>query len=158
MKTVWANRSGGLLRRKALLVFDSFRGHLTERVKARLAKARTHLAVILGGLKSMLQPLDVSIDRSFKAEFRGLYSEWMAAGHHEKTLTGRRKRASLQLVCSWILNVWHVVPTDIIVKSFKVTRISNAMDGTEDNWIHERADDPSSGDEPSPSSDTDEDI
>lgn len=158
VKTVWANRPGGLLRRKALLVLDSFRGHLTERVKARLAEGRTHLAVIPGGLTSMLQPLDVSINRPFKAEFRRLYSEWMAAGHHEKTPTGRLRRASLQLVCSWILNAWRAVSADIIVKSFKVTGISNAMDGTEDDLIHERADDASSGDETSPSSDTDEDI
>lgn len=51
-----------------------------------------------------------------------------------------------------------MVSADIIIKSFKVTGISNAMDGTEDDWIHERADDPSSDDEPSPSSDTDEDV
>lgn len=82
----------------------------------------------------------------------------MAAGHHEKTLTGRLRRASLQLVCARILNAWRAVPTDIIVTSFKVTGISNTMDGTEDNWIHERADDLSSSDEPSQSSDTDEDV
>ncbi|KAL1462130.1 hypothetical protein MTO96_027282 [Rhipicephalus appendiculatus] len=74
MKTVWAIRPGTLLQRNALLVLDSFRGHLTERVKARLAEARTHLAVIHGGLTSMLQLLDVSIDKLFKAEFRHQYS------------------------------------------------------------------------------------
>lgn len=95
VKTVWANRPGGLLRWKALLVLESFRGHLTERLKARLAEARTHLAVIPGSLTSMLQPLDVSINRPFKAEFRRLYSEWMAAGHHEETPTGRLRRSSL---------------------------------------------------------------
>lgn len=63
MKMVWANHPGGLLRRKAVLILGSFRGHLTERVKARLAEARTHLAVIPGGLTSMLQPLDVFINR-----------------------------------------------------------------------------------------------
>lgn len=130
----------------------------SQRVKARLAEARMHLAVIPGCLTSMLQPLDVSINRSYKAEFILQCSKWMAVGHHEKTPTGRLRRASLQLVCSWILNAWRAVSTDIIVKSFKVTGISNAMDGTEDDWIHERADDPSSGDKPSPSSDTDEDI
>lgn len=43
-----------------------------------------------------------------------------------------------------LLDFKRVASTDIIVKSVKVTGISNAMDGTEDDWIHERADDPSS--------------
>lgn len=37
MKTAWAKRPGGLLRRRALLVLDSFQGHVTDRVKDRLA-------------------------------------------------------------------------------------------------------------------------
>ena len=41
---------------KALLVWDSFRGHLTEAVKDLLA--RRDVAVIPGGLTPVLQPLD----------------------------------------------------------------------------------------------------
>ncbi|KAH6934815.1 hypothetical protein HPB50_001009 [Hyalomma asiaticum] len=72
--------------------------------------------------------------------------------------TRRLRRVSLQLVCSWTLKAWCTVSTDIIVKSFNVTGISKAMDCTEDDWIHERMDDASSGDKPSPSNDTSADI
>lgn len=140
IKTVWANRPGGLLQRKALLVLDSFRGHLTDRVKNRLATTRTDLAIIPGGLTSVLQPLDVCVNRPFKAEFRRCYSEWMAGGHHEKTPTGRLKRASLQQVCEWILSAWSAVSFEVVAKSFKVTGISNCMNGTEDDRLWEDAD------------------
>lgn len=154
LKTVWQNRPGALLHRKALLVLDSFRGHLTNRVKSRLADYGTDLAVIPGGLTSVLQPLDVCVNRPFKVEFRRCYSEWMAAGSHEKTPTGRLKRASLQQVCQWILNAWRSLSVETIVKSFKVTGISNAMDGTEDDQLWERADEmSSSGDDDSKSDD-----
>lgn len=101
VKTVWANRLGGLLQWKALLVLNSFRGHLTDRVKARLAETRTHLAVIPGGMTSILQPLDISVNQPFKVEFRRWYAEWMAADIHERTPTGRLKRALLQQVCGF---------------------------------------------------------
>ena len=38
---VWCNRPGGLLKKNSLLVWDQFRGHLTESVKTALAQAKT---------------------------------------------------------------------------------------------------------------------
>lgn len=48
--------------------------------------------------------------------------------------------------------------SDFMIKSFRITGIFTAMNGTEEDWIYGRADDPSSGDKPSPSSDTDKGI
>lgn len=132
--TRFMNRNQLSIRRRTEL------GHLTDRVKDRLATTRTDLAVIPGGLTSVLQPLDVCINRPFKTEFRRCYSEWMAGGHHEKTPTGRLKRASLQQVCAWILSAWRAVSLETVAKSFKVTGISNSMDGTEDDRLWGDAD------------------
>lgn len=139
LKTVWENRTGGLLAKKSLLVLDSFRGHLTDKEKTELCEAHTHLAVIPGGLTGMLQPLDVSVNRPFKVEFRRCYSEWMASDNHEKTPTGRLKRAPLATVAEWVLRAWSSVSLDIVAKSFKVTGISNNLDGTEDDLVWECA-------------------
>ena len=43
---------------RALLVWDSFRGHLTDGVKELLARRNVDIAVIPGGLTPVLQPLD----------------------------------------------------------------------------------------------------
>ena len=60
---IWMRRSGALLRKPALLVFDQLRTHLTEETKKLTAHSKTLLAVILGGLTSQL---DVSIKKPFK--------------------------------------------------------------------------------------------
>ncbi|KAK8780342.1 hypothetical protein V5799_018318 [Amblyomma americanum] len=115
-----------MLARRSLLVLDSFCGHLTGRVKERLRGIRTDMAVIPGGLTGVLQPLDVSVNRPFKVEFRMQYSEWMANGNHDETPTGRLKRALLATVLGWILSAWNSVSTNIVTQSFKVTGISNS--------------------------------
>jgi len=63
---VWHVRCGGLERRRSLLVFDSFEAHMTDRVKRALECENMNLAVIPGGLTSILQPLDVSLNKPFK--------------------------------------------------------------------------------------------
>ncbi|KAG0437837.1 hypothetical protein HPB47_017269 [Ixodes persulcatus] len=77
LKTVWENRPGGMLEKKSLLVLDS-----------------------------LLSFIVLPNQRPFKVKFRRCYTEWMASGNHEKTLTER------------------------VAKSFKVTGISNNLDGT----------------------------
>jgi hypothetical protein len=44
-----------------MLVLDSFRGHMTERVKAKVNKDGD-LIVIPGGMTKLLQPLDAVTD------------------------------------------------------------------------------------------------
>ena len=74
IKKVWRSRLGGLGRRRSLLVFDSFEAHLTDTVKASFKRDNTVLAVIPGGLTSLLQPLEVSLNKQFK---NGVRKKWM---------------------------------------------------------------------------------
>lgn len=136
VKTVWGRRAGALLY-PSLLVVDSFRGHLVDSVRAKLKELRTDLAVIPGGLTSMLQPLDVSLNKPFKDNVRRLYSEWMAEGDHAMTPGGKIKKPSVEILCSWVIEAWSMISPEIIVRSFKKTGISNALDGTEDDVVHE---------------------
>ena len=57
---------------QSLLVLDSFSAHLVNSVKRRFGEKNTNLAVIPGGLTSHLQPLDVSVNKSFKTKVRNL--------------------------------------------------------------------------------------
>lgn len=140
VKTVWGRRPGALLF-PSLLVLDSFRGHLQESVRAKFKELRTDLAVIPGGLTSMLQPLDVSLNKPFKDNVRRLYAEWMAEGEHALTPGGKIKRPSVELLCSWVSEAWGMIDVNMVARSFKKTGISNALDATEDHlvWDDEEA-------------------
>lgn len=135
VKTIWQNGPGALLSKRSLLVLDSFRCRLTDKVKKQLHRVGPDMAVIPGSLTGMLQPLDVNVNRPFMAEFRRHYTEWMPSGCHEKTPTVRLKRALLATVLCWILSAWSSVSTDIVSRSFKVTGILDSLDGTEDDFL-----------------------
>jgi hypothetical protein len=113
---VWDRRPGALRRQKAMLVLDSFRGHLNEDVKKKLQRGRTDMVVIPGGLTSILQPLDISINKPFKESLRRFYGEWMAEGNHRYTPGGKIKRPPLETMCSWILRAWDCISSNVIVK------------------------------------------
>jgi transposase-like protein len=67
VENVWSRRTVDSSNPSSLLVLDSFRGHLVSSVKQKLHEKATNMAVIPGGLTSKLQPLDVSINKSFKS-------------------------------------------------------------------------------------------
>ena len=51
---------------RSLLVWDSFRGHLTDAVSKELEKLHIYSIVIPGGCTPKVQPLDVSLNKPFK--------------------------------------------------------------------------------------------
>ncbi|CAI5993547.1 unnamed protein product [Closterium sp. NIES-65] len=83
------NPQRGQNARRAMLVLDSYRGHITQTM---LQSYRTHSitpAVIPAGCTSQIQPMDVSINRCFKAAVRARYARWfMREGIHLKTKKG----------------------------------------------------------------------
>lgn len=135
IKTVWNVRPGALLKQPAMLVLDSFRGHLVNEVKQLLKDNKTQQVVIPGGLTSILQPLDVCINKPFKDHLRRFYNEWMMRKDRPLTPAGNIKRPSLELLCTWVLNSWNLITQEMVAKSFKKTGISNALDSTEDDAL-----------------------
>ena len=125
------------MRKKSMLVWDMFKAHLSEDVKASLKAHNTDIAVIPGGLTSVLQQLDVSLNKPFKDYMRQCWNEWMTSDLHTFTPAGNMRATSLSTVCEWVLKAWNEVRTDSVIKSFKKCSISNAMDVTEDNLLWE---------------------
>ena len=124
---------------KALLVMDCFSAHCTDGIKDLLVCNNTAVAVIPGGCTSRLQPMDVSLNRPFKAVCWGKCSEfcskWLACTTGP---TSHLKTASKQEVIEWLVSAQSHLSSHprMIVKSFKVTGISLAMDGSEDELLH----------------------
>ena len=67
--------------------------------------------------------------------------QWMAKGIHEFTATGRQKKASEELICSWISQAWNDIPAEMITASFLKCGITNNLDGSEDDLLFDSAED-----------------
>ena len=135
LEKVWAFRPGGF-KSKSLMVWDSFAGHLVQRVKDRVTRGyNTDLAVIPGGMTPVVQPLDVSLNRPFKCHYRAQWSAWMASGSAQTTAAGNLKRPDLATVVGWVKEAWEKIETPTICYSFKKCGISNSLDGTEDDIL-----------------------
>lgn len=123
---IWEKRPGAMLARRSMLVLDSFRGHCTDAVKARLAEKHTDLVIIPGGMTSMLQPLDKCLNKPFKALVKRLYAEWTADGLYAITPTRRVRRPEIALLCQWIVDAMGAILAEMVRKSFKKCTISNS--------------------------------
>ena len=133
IQKVWCSRPEGLRKEKNILVWDSFRAHLTDEVKNELKNANTNVDVIPGGLTSLLQPLDVCINKPFNDKFRKKYTDSMAFGEHSFTPAGKMRKPSGQNILNWINETWNEVESNTVEKSLKKCDISSSMDGTEDD-------------------------
>ena len=130
-KEVWNRKPGGLLGKKCLLVWDSFRAHLTDYVKCHLAHHNTIPAVIPGGLTGIVQPLDVSL-KPFKAEIKKKWHSWMARDNADSTPSGSLKGADPVTIATWVKEAWESVPPEMVIKSFQKTGISKSLDDEKD--------------------------
>lgn len=134
---------------KRLFSWDSYRCHISQSTKNKLKELQIDTAVIPGGCTKFIQVVlkhlelfyqiqaaDVYWNGPFKARVRRSYEDWML--HGEKTYTkGENMRAPSMEVClQWIINAWEELPKDLIIRSFKGSGLSNALDGSEDNLIH----------------------
>ena len=123
-------------RSKSLLVLDSFKCHISDEAKNQIKRGNSIPAVIPGGCTSKLQPLDVSINRPFKAILRNQWQQYMMnwAANNDQ---GKPKPVDKQTILDWIINAYEYIKArpEMIKKSFKVTGISTALDGSENELI-----------------------
>ena len=121
--------------RRALLALDTFSAHLTDKVRDAFAKCGTELLIIPGGCTSILQPLDVSINKPFKGCIRQEWCQHILA-QSESDVPKPQPPFKLQLL-EWIKAAQDKIQEKNIVikKSFLVTGISNALGTDEDKII-----------------------
>ena len=94
----YGRRPDGFFRQNpALLVMDSMRAHITPEIKESVHALNSIPAIIPGGLTKLLQPMDISVNRSFKLVLRELWEEWMTTGEHSFTNTGKMRQRHSQM-------------------------------------------------------------
>jgi DDE superfamily endonuclease len=93
LNKVWRRRPRSFMNPPSILILDSCRAHLTENVKREINKY-SKMAVIPAGLTKKLQPLDISVNRSFKSKLRKKWEDWMINSTKFPTTTDKIKRMS----------------------------------------------------------------
>ncbi len=115
---------------RALLCLDTFSAHLTEAVREEFARIGTKLLIIPGGCTSVLQPLDVSLNKPFKSYIRRQWCERMVS--EAEIGAAKITPASKSTLMEWIANATDIVELNSqgVVKSFQVTGILKKPDCT----------------------------
>ncbi|CAG8598291.1 15580_t:CDS:2, partial [Dentiscutata erythropus] len=102
-------------------------------LKSRPAEKNTNLVIIPASCTSKLQPLNATINKSFKS--MEYYNTWMSSTIHTFTPLGHIKRPSYSTVATWVRDSWNRVDVDLIKRSFKCCGILIQTDSSEDNML-----------------------
>lgn len=127
--------------KKSLLVMDTFSVHCSDEIISLLSKHHSRVALIPGGCTSKLQPLDVSLNKPFKQVCRQEFQTYCRSQLATKSSSADRlKTASKQEICQWVVKAQNYLSAhpEMITKSFKVTGISLALDGSEDHLFRNK--------------------
>lgn len=119
-----------------LLVWDTYKCHMTDDVKGALRQSKVDAALVPGGCTKYIQAPDVSWNKPFKSLCQIAYDEWMAETEHELTPAGRMKAPSRRSCVDRILSAWESLPAEVIKKSFETCAITLPVDGSEDDKIN----------------------
>ena len=117
---------------------DQYRPHQNSE-NFEIAKDDCNAEVILipGGCIAIAQPMDKCVNKPFKEAIRQSWEEWMRMPR-ALTQKGNLKQPTRQDVISWVSKAWREVKIDLLVKSFLVCGISNALDGTQDDLVSDK--------------------
>ena len=120
----WGKLSFG----KRMLVWDSFRSHITEEAKKATKQTNTVMSVIPGGCTKFCQPADVSWNAPFKAVYRELYEKWL---HHPEranntTAAGNPRAPSPFQMVTWVKDAWQRLAPEVIIRSFEACGITTS--------------------------------
>ena len=99
---------------KNILIMDSFRGHLTEEIRQACSDINALRAVIPGGLTSHLQPLDLTVNRSFKSHLRKEYAKHLKAMGNNRQIPAQR----LNVLAGAVRQSWNHIRPSVIRNGF----------------------------------------
>ncbi len=87
-------------------------------------------------MTSLLQPLDVAVNKPVKSRLRQYWTDWMIDGPKDYNAGGKRKSPSRETVLTWVADAWRTISTEIVQNGFLKCRISNKMDGSQDDFLY----------------------
>ena len=133
LESIWFRTFKTKPSKGTLLVFDRAKSHFSDRINELFKNNSSKFSLIPPGQTKYVQPLDVSINKPFKAAMHRAYTEFQISNGNTKTPTHEN-------IIEFVYNTWYkpdIIKEDIIRNSFKTCGISNNLDGSEDdlfNW------------------------
>jgi hypothetical protein len=103
-----------------ILFLDSFKVHLLGSVTNAIQGLGVELKIIPPGCTGLVQPIDVGINKPFKANMRKIYTEWLL----EQDVDAAIPSASCLDVSAWILETVKGIKKEMIVNSWRKTGFS----------------------------------
>lgn len=93
MEKIVRRRTGGIFLPQTLLIMDRAASHKVEEVENI---QNTHAVLLPGGCTSLIQPLDVALNKPFKDRMRSQWKRWLdiPAAEQQLTKSGNRQRVS----------------------------------------------------------------
>ena len=126
---------------RALLIFDTFRGHLTPAVKDKLELNSVSYVLVPANLTNRFHPLDVSVNKAAKNVIRKCYSKYYRSEVQRQLTAGAEPHdASVDLRLSvlkdkharWIVEIFDTFQTDrgktIIKNGLRKSAITEAIE------------------------------
>lgn len=101
----------------AILVFDSFRCHITDHDKERLAACHTDLVVIPDGMTTPIQLLDVRLNKPILDRICAAYNDWF--GEQAVMLAHLPQKATLKDIARRAHGAWKALPQAVATHALK---------------------------------------
>jgi len=115
-----------------LLILDKASSHIKEEAIEKCTGNLMDITILPGVSISIMQPLDISINKKFKSHTKEKY-----INHFVKNNVTFSKVNKNDII-NWICETWYnktIITKNAIINSFKVCGLSNKTDDSEDKLI-----------------------
>ena len=115
-----------------LLIMDKASSHINEDIIEKCTGQFCDVSILPSGCTSILQPLDISINKPFKNALKEKYIRYCIDKGVAFSKVGKED------IINWVGDIWFsdkIINKELIKNSFKVCGLSNKIDGSEDDLI-----------------------
>ncbi len=117
----YIERLGG---QRSILLLDEFRCHTQPQVADQCAELGTMIKVIPGGYTSVLQVVDVGINKPFKDRFKSLFQEWQLENYDANNAVV--PEPSRMEILQWVEASWNGISGESILNTYQHVGLAHA--------------------------------